>query len=249
MVMALLALGCHSANIGGMSDLNIIQHPSPNFGPRKHGRGPDMVVLHYTDMETAECAIDRLCDPRTEVSAHYVISKSGQITQLVSEDMRAWHAGAGAWRGICDMNSHSIGIELDYCAGDFAAAQIASLETLLADIFQRQNISMDNVIGHSDMAPGRKYDPGPQFPWQRLAEKHLSIWPSNVVDRAPDWAMFKSAAIMFGYRVPSNDNDGWNAVLSAFRSRFIPDQQGDLSAKDMGVILALSKAWPDVKTD
>ncbi|MEH6360408.1 MAG: N-acetylmuramoyl-L-alanine amidase, partial [Amylibacter sp.] len=127
-----------------------------------------MVVVHYTAMETADAACARLCDEAAEVSAHYLISEQGDIVQLVDEDMRAWHAGAGAWGDVTDVNSHSIGIELAN-TGDtpFAAAQMDALEGLLGGIQNRWKIPAARIIGHSDMAPGRKFDPGVRFDWQR----------------------------------------------------------------------------------
>jgi len=133
------------------------QFASPNCGVRRNGLVPRYVVLHYTAMASAEAAIDRLCDPKAEVSAHYVICKSGRITQLVSEGLRSWHAGAGEWHGLQDMNSRSIGIELDNDGqGPFAPVLMLNLETLLARLLAAWDIPPQNVIGHSDMAPGRK---------------------------------------------------------------------------------------------
>jgi N-acetylmuramoyl-L-alanine amidase len=223
----------------------IHQHPSPNCGPRKIAGAPDMMVIHYTAMDSAAAAIERLCDPQFEVSAHYVIDTDGTITQLVPEELRAWHAGAGAWGEVCDVNSHSIGIELDYCPPfegrlGFDARQIDALQGLMADIMRRRpEITIDGVIGHSDMAPARKFDPGPDFPWKQLADAGLSVWPKNVVDVDPDWDAFKTTAQSFGYRPPVDDVDGWNAVLFAFRTRFNPTARGDLSARDMGIIKSL----------
>lgn len=147
----------------------IIQTTSPNFGPRKGGAVPTLIVIHYTAMDTAEAALERLCDPQYEVSAHYLISAQGAVHQLVSEDMRAWHAGAGQWGEITDVNSHSIGIELDN-RGDhpYAHPQVETLCALLPGIMKRWNITFENIIGHSDCAPGRKIDPGPRFDWLRL---------------------------------------------------------------------------------
>ena len=141
-----------------------------------------MIVLHYTAMDSAAAAIERLCDPIYEVSAHYVIDTDGTITQLVSEDMRAWHAGAGAWGDITDVNSHAIGIELDYCPPfegvlQFDARQIQALQDLLSDILQRRpEITPERIIGHSDMAPARKFDPGPPIPMGTFR----GPWPGNL---------------------------------------------------------------------
>lgn len=133
------------------------------------------MVIHYTAMGSASEAIDRLCDPQAAVSAHFVISRTGEITQLVDEDLRAWHAGAGEWHGLTDINSRSVGIELDN-GGDhpFPEPQMASLEWLLPQILRRWGIPPEGVIGHSDMAPGRKTDPGPHFDWTRLARRNLA---------------------------------------------------------------------------
>ena len=142
---------------------------SPNHGDRRGGARPDLIVIHYTAMATAAAARDRLCDPAAEVSAHWLIDEAGEATALVPEDRRAWHAGAGAWGGASDVNSRSIGIELAN-PGDrpFPEPQMAALESLLAAIRTRWGIPPARVIAHSDMAPGRKTDPGPFFDWARL---------------------------------------------------------------------------------
>ncbi|KPA21752.1 N-acetylmuramoyl-L-alanine amidase AmiD precursor [Shimia sp. SK013] len=163
----------------------IIARPSPNFGPRRDGLKPEFIVVHYTAMDTAEAALDRLCDPAPEVSAHYLICDKGRIFQLVAEDMRAWHAGAGSWQGKRDINSRSIGIELDNRGTHpFSEPQMSALEALLPAIMTRWAIAPTGVIGHSDMAPGRKFDPGPRFDWQRLALQGLATWP-RVIDPTP----------------------------------------------------------------
>ena len=153
-----------------------IWHPSPNFGDRRDGLLPTLVVIHYTAMDSAEAALTRLCDPVAEVSAHYLIGADGTVWQMVDEAARAWHAGAGDWLGQGDVNSRSIGIELDN-RGDhpFSNPQMTVLETLLAEIMTRWHIPPDGVIGHSDSAPGRKFDPGPRFDWARLARQGLAV--------------------------------------------------------------------------
>ena len=158
----------------GPSAFEIAWHPSPNFGERRDGARPSIIVIHYTAMESAEAAIERLCAPEFEVSAHYVIARDGGITQLVKEQDRAWHAGAGEWHGITDVNSYSIGIELDNDGtSPFSAPLMDSLEHLLPDIMGRWSIPSKNVIGHEVCAPGRKTDPGPKFDWQRLKRSVL----------------------------------------------------------------------------
>ena len=164
--------------------LQITHHNSPNCGPRRNGLRPSLVVLHYTAMNSADAAIERLCDPEFEVSAHYVIARDGHVTQLVTEDQRAWHAGAGQWHGQDDINSRSIGIELDNTgAHPFPEPQMQALENLLQSILTRWDIPPEGVIGHSDMAPGRKIDPGPHFDWARLACQNLAAKsPAGLID-------------------------------------------------------------------
>ncbi len=223
-----------------------IWHPSPNFGPRRGGAGVELVVLHHTAMASAEAALRRLCDPDSEVSAHYLVAEDGTICQLVDEEMRAWHAGAGSWGGAGDVNSRSIGIELAnpgplHSLPPFAARQMDALEGLLADILARHDLPPEAVIAHSDMAPGRKSDPGPAFDWRRLARAGLAIWPDGVApDQPPDMARFRAAATRFGY--PADVDDA--ALLAAFRLRFRPAARGPLEARDMALVADLARRWP-----
>lgn len=155
--------------------MSIVETPSPNFNERQ--LPVSMIVLHYTGMQSAEAALARLTDPTAEVSAHYLIDEDGTIHRLVAEDKRAWHAGQSHWRGITDVNSASIGIELvnpghEFGYRDFAPAQIEALIPLLAEIKDRYEITRGNVVGHSDIAPTRKHDPGELFPgpsWRACA--------------------------------------------------------------------------------
>jgi len=210
-------------------------YPSPNFGPRRGGAKPSLIVIHYTAMKCAQDALDRLCDPEFEVSAHYVICDQGKVFQLVEDDMRAWHAGAGSWGGMDDINSHSIGIELDNNGQKpFEAAQISTLKTLLRDLMQRFDIPASRIIGHSDMAPGRKGDPGRVFPWQDLAQSGLSIWTET---EAGDGQCFDRSAASFGYPITPH-------TLDAFRQRFRPDATGPETAQDRAMMQALANAYP-----
>lgn len=160
--------------------LQSIWHPSPNFGPRRAGLQPSLIVLHYTGMRCAEDALDRLCDASAEVSAHYMIGACGTLWQLVAEDQRAWHAGAGAWQGLEDINSRSVGIELvNTGAHPFPETQIRVLERLLREVMARWSIPAHRIIAHSDMAPERKEDPGPRFDWARLAREGLAFCPEG----------------------------------------------------------------------
>ncbi len=214
-----------------------IWHPSPNFGPRRDGAKPDVVVLHYTGMESCDAARDRLCDPQAEVSAHYLISETGTCWQLVEEDMRAWHAGVGQWGDVTDVNSRSIGIELANTGSHpFPEPQMTALEHLLSDVMHRYRIAPERVIAHSDMAPDRKYDPGPRFDWYRLAASDLSIWPQDHDNEAE----FTHSAYQFGYSSKAIDN----GILQAFRSRFRPWEDGPLDATDCALMADLAQRFP-----
>lgn len=208
----------------------IVQHPSPNFGARRDGLTPHMIVLHYTAMESAEVALDRLCDTDAEVSAHYLIAGNGGVFQMVAEDQRAWHAGVGEWAGQNDVNSRSIGIELDN-RGDhpFSEPLMRSLEALLGQIMSRWAIAATGIIGHSDMAPGRKSDPGPHFDWARLAMQGLAAPGGD--DLRPDSfdaEMFRRIAQSAGFTAGVDDD----TLLAAVRLRFRQQATGPLCADD-----------------
>lgn len=212
--------------------------PSPNFGARRGGVLPSLIVIHYTAMESCAAARARLCDPQAEVSAHWLISRHGVAEQLVDESQRAWHAGAGAWAGMTDVNSHSIGIELDNRGAEpFAAPQMDALDRLLQDIMTRWSIAPHRVIGHSDMAPARKSDPGPHFDWRRLARQGLSVWPDGAADLAAGASAldFVSSACRFGY--PDLPPE---TLLGAFRLRFRPGASGPLTAVDAAMAANLA---------
>lgn len=196
------------------------------------------MVIHYTAMASAPEALARLCDPVHEVSAHYLIAEDGEVLALVPEEMRAWHAGAGSWGGLTDINSHSIGIELQNRGiHPFAQGQMLALERLLGAILERWSIPPERVIGHSDMAPARKADPGPRFDWRRLACAGLSVWPEEgeaLVDR------FLPALAGFGYD-PALPPD---LLLQAFRLRFRPWAHGPATPRDAGAALNLARRFP-----
>ncbi len=209
-----------------MSISAILDHPSPNHGPRKGGGPIDMLILHYTGMADAKAALNRLCDPASQVSAHYLVDEDGAILRLVSEDRRAWHAGSSYWAGETDINSRSVGIEIvnpghgpDY--RPFADAQMSVLERLCQDISMRHPIPPHRVLAHSDIAPGRKRDPGELFDWRRLAAAGVGLW-----SEAKTWSEAKAASVgagdfaasmrRFGYR------DGSAAAIAAFQRHFRP---------------------------
>jgi len=200
------------------------------------------VVLHYTAMRSADAALARLCDPQAEVSSHYLIGRCGKVWQLVEEAQRAWHAGAGAWAGVEDVNSRSIGIELDNDgASPFAAPLMGALEELLADIMARWSIPPSRVIGHAEMAPARKADPGPRFDWQRLARLGLAVWPgqapAGICGKPVAQEVLAGALDDLGY--PAADA---HARLAAFRARCRPGACGPADAADLWLARAMLQA-------
>ncbi|WP_240336642.1 N-acetylmuramoyl-L-alanine amidase [Tropicibacter sp. Alg240-R139] len=211
-----------------------IWRPSPNFGSRRDGLTPTLVVIHYTAMNNAEAALDRLCDAAAEVSAHYLIGPDGTLWQMVREADRAWHAGAGEWHGQCDINSRSVGIELDN-RGDhpFAEPQMAALERLLPQILSRWGIASGGVIGHSDMAPGRKFDPGPRFDWERLERQNLAGGRAQgemLVEASV--GEFRRLARDEGFTSDVDDE----RLLDAVRLRYRPWGRGPLCREDVAAI-------------
>lgn len=215
----------------------VLWHPSPNFTPRRNNATPSLVVLHHTAMCSFKAALDRLCDPSAEVSAHYLIKETGDVIQLVQETQRAWHAGAGQWGDITDVNSHSIGIELaNTGAHPYPEPQMATLEGLLAQILTRHAIKPERVIAHSDMAPLRKSDPGKKFDWLRLARSGLSIWPQM----ADPQDAFDKLFTRFGF----SPDLSTEACLTAFRLRFRPGVVGPKDATDHALIADLANRFP-----
>jgi N-acetylmuramoyl-L-alanine amidase len=223
--------------------MSIIAHPSPNFEPRK-ASVIDMLVLHYTGMTDGESALARLCDAEAKVSAHYLIEEDGRIFTLVPEQMRAWHAGASFWRGESDINSRSIGIELvnpghEFGYRAFPEAQIAALIELATDIIGRHPIPDRNVVGHSDIAPTRKQDPGELFPWKELAEGHgIGVWPcGEPVDPLPHEHVILAGLAHVGYDIHDPQ-----AALTAFQRHFRPWKvDGHQDAETVGRLRALMR--------
>ncbi|WP_298164699.1 N-acetylmuramoyl-L-alanine amidase [Novosphingobium sp.] len=196
--------------------------PSPNWNERKSR--VSMVVLHYTGMRTAADALERLCDPAAEVSAHYMIDEDGTVIRLVDEGKRAWHAGRSYWRGETDVNSASIGIELvnpghEFGYRPFPEAQMEALIPLLADIVKRHDIPRANVVGHSDVAPARKQDPGELFPWDLLARYRITLPKPQLTMRLiyDNPSAFYLALERFGYDITDPE-----AAVRAFQRRWRP---------------------------
>jgi len=230
----------------------VINRPSPNSEPRRGGRRPDMLILHYTGMASTEEALARLCDPRAKVSAHYCIDEDGTLHALVPEERRAWHAGVACWEGERDINSRSIGIELvnpghDFGYRDFPEPQIARLIALADDILTRHPIAPWHVLGHSDVAPQRKRDPGERFPWRRLAAVGIGLWPeegrapapaSQGIDAAPATQVEARLAAL-GYDLPGRGcYDGeMRAVIAAFQRHWRPERVDGVADRQTLAIL------------
>jgi N-acetylmuramoyl-L-alanine amidase len=224
--------------------------PSPNHGSRRIAM-PDAIILHYTGMASAEAALARLCDPEAEVSCHYLVFENGDIVQLVPETRRAWHAGKSLWAGEDDMNSASIGIELangghDFGAPPFPAEQIDAVIALCRDINTRRKIAPHRILGHSDIAPFRKIDPGEIFPWARLAQAGIGhyIEPMAVEggtvlergDRGPEVETLQKTLAAYGYgiAVTGSFDLKTEGVVAAFQRHFRPervDGRADLSTR------------------
>ncbi|MBT5432874.1 MAG: N-acetylmuramoyl-L-alanine amidase [Alphaproteobacteria bacterium] len=227
--------------------LPIVERPSPNHGERRGGLGVTMLVLHYTGMPTAEGAVERLCDPASSVSAHYVVDDEGTILRLVAEDRRAWHAGVGRWRDQDDINSVSIGIEITN-PGDraFPQPQMTAVATLSHGIIKRHGIPARHVLGHSDVAPGRKQDPGPLFDWCWLAGEGVGLWPAGATmpgrdfvlgDSGEDVERFQAALATFGYGLVADGRYGpvTATAVTAFQLHFRPgriDGHADAETRD-----------------
>jgi len=222
--------------------MRIQDRPSPNHEPRPADAPVDILLLHYTGMGSEAAALARLCDPAAGVSAHYLICERGRVWQLVDEAARAWHAGAGRWGDADDVNSRSIGIELAN-RGDhpYPAPQMAALESLMHGIMRRWPVPPARVIAHSDMAPGRKTDPGPRFDWRGLARAGLSVWPDAAGDAAADRRAFLRDAARFGY--PAGDVP-FATLLAAVRLRFRPWATGPLDGVDCARMAGLAARFP-----
>jgi N-acetylmuramoyl-L-alanine amidase len=218
--------------------MTFIPAPSPNFDQR---RGPpDMIVVHYTGMQTGEAALARLCDPEAKVSAHYMIDIDGRIFQLVPEERRAWHAGVSFWKGERDINTVSIGIELvnpghELGYPDFPDDQIDALTSLIDAIRGRWEIPDGRILGHSDVAPDRKIDPGEKFPWKRLAEDGHGLWlepaaapgaPLGVGDEGTGVFALQAGLTRLGYdSAPSGQFDEHTrTIVTAFQRHWRPDR-------------------------
>jgi N-acetylmuramoyl-L-alanine amidase len=223
-----------------VSELVHREAPSPNWNERQ--LPVSMLVLHYTGMRTADEALARMCDPEAEVSAHYMIDEDGTVTQLVPEDKRAWHAGRSFWRGITDVNSASVGIELvnpghEFGYRPFADAQMEALIPLVAEIKARHDIPRANVVGHSDVAPARKLDPGELFDWEMLGACHLALETPEISLGMPfdNDGAFLLALERWGYDISEPE-----PAVAAFQRRWRPRMvNGEVDGEIGAMLFAL----------
>jgi N-acetylmuramoyl-L-alanine amidase len=221
------------------SPLATLWCPAPNYEPRPAGLSVNMLILHYTGVDSAEAALDWLTRQESEVSCHYLVDEEGRIAQLVAESERAWHAGQSVWAGETDINSCSIGIEIhnpghDFGYPDFPKAEMRAVEALCLDILSRHAIPPHRVLAHSDVAPGRKRDPGEKFDWERLARAGIGLWvpPAPLEgdvglgpgDEGENVATLQRALLEFGYGVEATSTygTGLEKVVEAFQRHFRP---------------------------
>ncbi len=243
-----------------MSELNeIIEQASPNFDNRPLGLKIDMLVVHYTGMLNGRLAIKRLCEPQAKVSCHYLIEEDGTIFRLVSEKHRAWHAGEASWDGDDNINDRSIGIELvnpghEFGYRPFPERQMRELEKLCHDILDRRQIKPSRILGHSDVSPMRKEDPGELFDWERLAKAGIGIWPAMdpiTDDFIPGSILdLQTGLNQLGYKL---DKTGFidantRCVILAFQSHWLPKgMTGTLDKETMWrlkTVLNVIKSYP-----
>jgi N-acetylmuramoyl-L-alanine amidase len=230
--------------------MNILDRPSPNHGPRPAGAGIDMLILHYTGMPSADAAIERLCTPEAQVSAHYVIDEDGTVWRLVPEERRAWHAGLSAWAGRRDINDRSIGIELvnpghEFGYRDFPEAQMRSLETLCREVLRRHAIPPRHVLGHSDVAPQRKCDPGERFDWRRLARAGIGLWPNTSPGTAAPQTPAEIQRLLAAIGYETSQTGVFDAetrqVIVAFQRHYRPARlDGEADAETCRLITAVA---------
>lgn len=219
--------------------MEIIETPSPNFDARPAATTIDMLVIHYTGMRDAAAALERLRDAAAKVSSHYFIDEDGAVYRLVDETGRAWHAGVSSWRGTTDCNARSIGIELqnpghEFGYRDFPDTQMRALEGLALDILSRHPIPPVNVVGHSDIAPARKMDPGERFDWKRLAARNIGIWPGPASEQETDLSAGQMLGEL-GYQTSDLD-----AAITAFQRRYrTASIDGEADAETLALMAAL----------
>jgi len=226
----------------------VIERPSPNHDARPAGKATDLVILHYTGMRDAESALRRLTDPAAKVSSHYLIDEQGAVYRLVDESRRAWHAGVSYWGGERDVNGVSIGIELvnpghDFGYRPFPYAQMTALIELCRGVVARHPISRARVVGHSDVAPRRKIDPGELFDWRALAAAGFGMWPKPLEGSADPAAALKALA-RIGYEIGQDETDEiTRAAIAAFQRHFRPGRiDGEVDSETGSLIHGMARA-------
>jgi len=223
--------------------MDVIAAPSPNFDDRPLGTPIDILLLHYTGMETGGAAVARLCDPESKVSAHYTVDEDGTVFAHVAEERRAWHAGNSFWAGERNVNARSIGIEIvnpghEFGYRSFPDTQIEAVIELSRDIIKRQRIPAARVLGHSDVAPARKLDPGELFPWGKLALAGVGLWPQTRKHRLN--VHFINGLRAFGYGVAPDVDVPADTVVEAFQRHFRPSQiDGQVDTECESILAAL----------
>ncbi|HEX3485750.1 MAG TPA: N-acetylmuramoyl-L-alanine amidase [Micropepsaceae bacterium] len=221
--------------------LECVAAPSPNFDARPKATPVDILVLHYTGMQTAAEAIARLCDPDAQVSAHYTVDEDGTVYAHVPEDSRAWHAGVSYWAGARDINARSIGIEIvnpGHAFGyrSFPDRQIEAVIALSLDVFARHPIPPERVLGHSDVAPARKQDPGELFPWGALSLEGVGLWPQTRKLRLD--VPFADGLRAFGYGMRPDVDVADDTVIAAFQRHWRPARIDGVADRECEAILA-----------
>ena len=252
--------------------MNITFTASPNFNERAADTAVNMIVLHYTGMESGEAALERMCDPEAKVSAHFLVWEDGRVSQLVGEDKRAWHAGVGGWQGDTDINSCSIGIEIvngghnvpleDGSLPPYPEQQIESLIALCDYLRATHIVPQTRIIGHSDIAPARKEDPGEHFPWAVLAENGLGIWPDADTSLKSETLLIGTGllpgdtgapverlqaelkAIGYGIKETGTYDDATTQVVKAFQRHWVQDRvSGHADLTTLRTVAAVAKAY------
>jgi len=219
--------------------MKIINNPSPNFGSRSEGTDIEFIILHYTAMST-ENSLERLCDPVYEVSCHYLIDPSGICYQLVDDSKRAWHAGKSYWRGYVDLNSRSLGIELVNSGNEnYPEAQMKSLIRLLKYLIGSFKLNPKNVLGHSDIAPSRKLDPGKWFNWKKLSANGVGLFPEVSTPIECDKKIFLAQAERAGF----NPNTKFEHILMTFRNRCRQNFTGEFDGYDCALMQKFADAF------
>jgi len=242
--------------------MQVRERLSPNFNDRPDGAAIDLIVLHYTGMQSTEAALDRLCDPAAKVSSHYLIDERGQITRLVPDEKRAWHAGVSNWMGRDNLNDCSIGIEIangghDFGSPPYPQMQILSVIGLCHDLMARHSIPAKRVLGHSDIAPARKEDPGEWFPWETLAAAGIGSWVAPApIEEGPELRegdrgetvselQYRLATLGYGLEVLGVYDAQTIAVVTAFQRHFRPVKVDGVA--DVSTIATLARLLSCVK--